>query len=114
MPRGRPARLLLSSPWGGGRGGGGGGTSRAWGGLPNAAAAGKGHGLSVHGAGAEALAAAMQPGGEEAPLGVWGEAAGTLGVVGAALVQGFDMLAGDSPDKGARAPFANSLGGSAP
>ena len=68
----------------------------------------------MHGAGAEALAAAMQPGGEEAPLGVWGEAAGALGVVGAALVQGFDMLAGDSPDKGARAPFANSLGGSAP
>ena len=68
----------------------------------------------MHGAGAEALAAAMQPGGEEAPLGVWGEAAGALGVVGAALVQGVDMLAGDSPDKGARAPFANSLGGSAP
>ena len=59
------------------------------------------------------LAAAMQRG-EEAPLGVWGEAAGALGVVGAALVQGFDMLAGDSPEKSARAPFTNSLGGSGP
>ena len=67
----------------------------------------------MHEAGAEALAAAMQRG-EEAPLGVWGEAAGALGVVGAALVQGFDMLAGDSPEKSARAPFTNSLGGSAP
>ena len=67
----------------------------------------------MHEAGAEALAAAMQRG-EEAPLGVWGEAAGALGVVGAALVQGFDMLAADSPEKSARAPFTNSLGGSAP
>ena len=113
MPGGTPQPPPLRYP-SRGDGGRGGGEARARGGADRtAAAAGKGHGVSVHEAGAEALAAAMQRG-EEAPLGVWGEAAGALGVVGAALVQGFDMLAADSPEKSARAPFTNSLGGSAP
>ena len=69
--------------------------------------------MGAHDAGAQVLAPAVQRGAEP-PLGVWGEAAGALGVMGAALVQGFDMLAGDSPEKGGPPPFSSSLGGSGP